>query len=223
MKASQALPRSPSGDVLESVRAQAGPRRVRPGSPPLETGPPVTRRCRGRPCCSARLWIGRRKPPLFWRGARSCCPMSLADRSGAAGRPSGAARRPGLVGDRPRSPSRTRPAPPPRGTRVPRASSRTALPRTDSHALHGSRIAGTVFRDWRRSHGVAVIEGPASRRHAKGWLSGRITAGAQDAQSIQHCLAVWHGSDGRRNRRQLSCNQVWASTMQANAPFRAAS
>ena len=69
-------------DVIGPVRDQAGPRRVRPSSrqgPSLGgrgAGRPSRAGTEGRPCRSARTWIGVRKPrdsPLFLGCARRTC------------------------------------------------------------------------------------------------------------------------------------------------------
>ncbi len=132
------LPRAEGGAVIGPVGHQAGPRRVRPGfhqglgavaaraarhaqgqGPAAAIRQDVDLGCRSRPGCDPRrdpsLGLGGR-PPRSRARAQRCCPTARrTDPDRPAGRPSGAASRPGRTrgpsGDRPSSPGgRTRPA-----------------------------------------------------------------------------------------------------------------
>ena len=188
---------------------QAGPRRGRPGlpqGPGLGTvGTRAARHAQGTAASSRQTMDrGAKAVPaaaeggirFFWGGRARCARMHAHDRAVPphggplrVGLPAGPPARP----DAPVAPGRTatmnriplpvrgRPSVP-RGARLRHPARRGHEPTAARCAAHA--YAGTnLHQRWDAAPWGVGHRGPSARRHEKGWLSGRITAGTQDVQS----------------------------------------
>ena len=189
--------------------AQVKPRRFpstvdRPG-----TGSRIARRGTG---CSCRMRIRVRQPPRlrssagsasFGARARPGCPTAWrTDPARPACRPSGAARRPGRTHQLATI------------DRVPRSyavghrhqgAPVCAIPPSVSTNRRPCAARPTHRPEIQRSDAEPLAighRGPSSRRHENGWLSGSLTAGLQDVQSISTLPGTREASSWSSSRHQ---------------------